>query len=90
MPRVDFQFTHSPIMDLGTFRYVLGMAVQYSLDTQLLDFVTAYMYGPLDAHIYIKPLPDFLPKAIPEETASKYFGFRLQKPLYGLKQAGCM
>jgi hypothetical protein len=77
-------------MDSGTFRYLLGMAVQYSLDTQLLDVVTAYLYGPLDADIHIRPLPDFL-KADPfEDTPGFYSSLKLQKALYGLKQAGRM
>ena len=42
---VDFQFTYSLVMDSGTFRYHLGMAVQYSLDTQLLNVVIGYLYG---------------------------------------------
>jgi hypothetical protein len=58
-PELDFEFTYSPVMDSGTFRYLLGMAVQFTLETQFLDVVTAYLYGPLDAHIYIKPPPDF-------------------------------
>jgi transposase InsO family protein len=89
-PGIDFQFTYSPVMDSGTFRYLLGMAVQYSLDTQLLDVVTAYLYGPLDAHIYIKPPPEFLTQPPPEDKPGAYSGLRLQKALYGLKQAGRM
>jgi hypothetical protein len=89
-PGVDYTFTYSPVMDSGTFRYVLGMAVQYSLDTQLLDVVTAYLYGPLDADIHIRIPPDFL-KADPfEDTLGSYSGLKLQKALYGLKQAGQM
>ena len=66
------------------------MAIQYSLDTQLLDVVTAYLYGPLDAQLYIRPPPEFLDQAPPEDTNGNYSGLRLQKALYGLKQAGRM
>ena len=90
MPWVDFQFTYSPVMDSGTFHYLLGMTDQYSLNTQLLDLVTAYLYSPLDAHIYIKLPSDFFPEAIPEETTDMYSELRLQKALYGLKQVGHM
>ena len=89
-PRIDFQFTYSPVMDSETFRYLLGMAVQYSLDTQLLDVVTTYLYGPLDAQLYIRPPLEFLEQAPPEDTPGTYSGLRLQKALYGLKQAGRM
>ena len=66
------------------------MAVQYSLDTQLLEVVTAYPYDPSNAHISITSPLDFLPKAIPEEIANMYSRLCLEKALYGLKQAGCM
>jgi hypothetical protein len=89
-PGIDFQFTYSPVMDSGTFRYILGMAAQYSLETQLLDVVTAYLYGPLDAHIYIKPPPEFLTTSLPNDHLGVYSGLRIQKALYGLKQAGRM
>jgi hypothetical protein len=77
-------------MDSGTFLYFLGMAVQYPLDTQLLDVVTAYLYGPLDADIHIRPPPDFLKTNPFEDTPGSYYGLKLQKALYGLKQAGRM
>ena len=89
-PGINFQFTFSPVMDSGTFRYLLGMAVQYSLDTQLLDVVTAYLYGPLDAQLYIRPPPEFLEQVPPEDTPNTYSRLCLQKAFYGLKQAGRM
>ena len=67
-PGVDYNFTYTPVMDSGTVRYLLGMAVQFSLETQLLDVVTAYLYGPLDADIYIKPPPDFFSEIPPGDT----------------------
>jgi hypothetical protein len=89
-PGVDYTFTYSPVMDSGTFRYFLGMAVQYSLDTQLLDVVTAYLYGPLDADIHIQIPPGFLKADPSEDTSGSYSSLKLQKALYGLKQAGRM
>ena len=76
-PGIDFQFIYSPVMDSGTFRYLLGMAVQYSLDTQLLDVVTTYLYDLLDAQLYIRPPPEFLAQAPPEDTNGHYSGLRL-------------
>ena len=66
------------------------MEVQYSLETQLNDVVTAYLYGPLDVVIHIRPPHDFLLKIPPEDTQGFYFGLKIQKALYGLKQAGRM
>ena len=67
-PGLDFDITYSLVMDAGTFRYLLSLAVQHALDTQLLDVVTAYLYGPLDAQLYIRPPPGFLPQPPPEDT----------------------
>ena len=77
-------------MDSGTFRYLLGMAVHYALETQLLDVVTAYLYGNLDAIVYISLPPDFLPDSNLVGNQGLYSGLKLQKALYGLKQSGRM
>ena len=71
-------------MDSTTFWYLLGMAVQHSLETQLLDVVTAYLYGPLDANLHIKPPPDYLLQPIPANTPKSFSSFKLQRALYGL------
>ena len=89
-PGVDYTFTYSPVMDSTTFRYLLGLAVQNSLETQLLDVVTAYLYGPLDANLYIKPPPDFLSQSIKPDSSKSFSGLKLQRALYGLRQAGRM
>ena len=41
-------------MDGITFRYLISMAANMNLDMQLMDVVTTYLYGSLDAHIYMK------------------------------------
>ena len=89
-PGIDYSVTYSPIMDSGTFRYLLGMAVQYALETQLLDFVTAYLYGNLDAIVYIVPPPNFLPGSHQDGNQGMYSGLKFQKALYDLKQSGRM
>jgi hypothetical protein len=40
-----------------TFRYLTSLAIQKHLSLQLMDVVTAYLYVPLDLHIYMK-VPD--------------------------------
>jgi hypothetical protein len=55
---------------------------------QLMDVVTAYLYGSLDSDIYMK-VPDRIP--IPNQNASRNMYYvKLQKSLYGLKQLGRM
>ena len=50
---------------------------------QLMDVVTAYLYGPLDAEIYMK-VPDGLKIPNPNINRNMYC-VKLQKSLYGLK-----
>ena len=44
-------------MDVITFHYLVGLVVSEKLSMQLMDVVTAYLYGDLDADIYMK-VPD--------------------------------
>jgi hypothetical protein len=86
-PGVGYTSSYSLVMDSTTFRYLLGMAVQRMLETQLLDVVRSYLYGPLDTKFYIKPPPNFFSKPIPANTSKSYSGLKIQRALYGLKQA---
>ena len=52
---------------------------------QLMDVVTAYLYGSLNSDIYMK-VPDGIP--IPNQNANRnIYCVKLQKSLYGLKQS---
>ena len=53
-PGIDFIETYSPVMSGITFRYLISLAVQKRLSMQLMDVVTAYLYGSLDSDIYMK------------------------------------
>ena len=86
-PGIDFEQTYSPVMDSTSFRYLLSLAVQLTLETRLLDVVTAYLYGDLETELYIKPPPEFLPNLAPA-LPRRFPGLRIRKALYGLKQAG--
>ena len=55
-----------------------------------MDVVTSYLYGSLDANVYMKILEGFtLPKAMNSKPRSMY-SIKLQRSLYGLKQSGRM
>ena len=56
-PGIDYNETYSPVMNGITFRYLISLAVQNHLSLQLMDVVTAYLYGSLDSEIYMK-VPD--------------------------------
>ncbi|KAM1332669.1 hypothetical protein ACFX2F_008810 [Malus domestica] len=53
-PRIDYNETYSPIMDVITFRYLITLVVFEKWSMQLMDVVTAYLYGDLDMEIYMK------------------------------------
>jgi hypothetical protein len=40
-----------------TFRYLISLTTQKRLSLQLIDVVTAYLYGSLDSDVYMK-VPD--------------------------------
>ena len=62
-PRIDYEETYSPVMDVITFRYLVSLVVSEGLEMQLMDVVTAYLYGDLDSEIYVKVLDGLtLPK----------------------------
>jgi hypothetical protein len=47
-PGIDFNETYSPVMSGITFRYLKSLALKNRLSMQLMDAVTAYLYGSLD------------------------------------------
>jgi hypothetical protein len=67
-PGVDFNETYSLVMSGITFRYLISLAVQNHLSMQLMDVVTAYLYGSLDSKIYMK-VPDGI--SIPNTKANR-------------------
>ena len=87
-PGIDFNESYSPVMSGITFRYLISLAVQNRLPMQLMDVVTAYLYGSLDSEIYMK-VPEGI--SIPDNKANRnMYCIKLQKSLYGLKQSGRM
>ena len=86
-PGIDYDQTYSPVMDTVSFRYLLALAIQFSLKMYLLDVVTAYLHGNLDTKLHLRPPPGFL-KTIPIPKPGKFTGLRICKALYGLKQSG--
>ena len=84
-PGIDFDYIYSPVMDSGTFRYLLGFSVQFSLQTLMLDVVTAYLHGPLETQLFLKPPPSFSEVPLLPPRPGHFSGLRLHKALYSLK-----
>ena len=84
-PGIDYEETYSPVMDVITFRFLIGLVVSEALDMCLMDVVAAYLYVSLDKDIYMKIPEGFtMPKAFCNEPRSVY-SIKLQKYLYGIK-----
>ena len=85
---IDFNETYSPVMSGITFRYLISLAVQKRLSMQLMDVVTAYLYGSLDSDIYMK-VPGGI--SVPNSSTNRnMYCVKLKRSLYGLKQSGRM
>ena len=89
-PVIDYEETYSPVLDIITFRYLINSVVSEKRNMQVMDMVTAYLYGDLDTEMYMK-VPEGLPltgsnSSRPRSTLL----IRLRRSLYGLKQSGRM
>ncbi|KAL0447991.1 UNVERIFIED_CONTAM: Retrovirus-related Pol polyprotein from transposon TNT 1-94, partial [Sesamum latifolium] len=53
-PGIDYTETYSPVVDAITLRFLISLSVIEQLQMQLMDVVTAYLYGSLDTDIYMR------------------------------------
>lgn len=74
------------MLDRVIFRILLAFVTVHNLSMELVDVVTAYLYGKLDFTIYLS-VPELWPNA-GKATQFKRPGIQILKSLYGLKQAG--
>ena len=87
---IDYEETYSPVMDAITFQYLISLAVSEGLDMRMMNVVTTYLYGSLDANVYMKIPEGFtLLEAMNSKPRSMY-SIKLQRSLYRLKQSGRM
>lgn len=60
---------------------ILGLAASMDLEIEQLDIKTAFLHGDLKKEIYMEQLEGF------EVKGKKHLVYKLNKSLYGLKQA---
>jgi hypothetical protein len=84
-PDIDYDETYSSVMSGITFRYLISTTANLNLKMQLMDVVTAYLYGSLDSVIHMR-VPEGLKIPGPNQNCNM-FSVRLQRSLYGLKQS---
>jgi hypothetical protein len=79
---VDYYDTFAPVARMTSIRIILAVAAHEGLRVEQLDVDSAYLNGIIDAEVFMDQPPSFIDPAHPNRVC------RLQKGLYGLKQAG--
>jgi len=80
---IDYYSTYSPVAKMASIRLILALAARQDWEIESFDFNGAYLNGELqdNEEIYMEPPPGY-------ENIAPNCVKRLQKSLYGLKQAG--
>jgi len=79
-PGFDFHETFSPVITPVTIRIIVTVALTNAWDLFHLDVNNSFLNGSLDETVYMTQPPGF-------EAANKSLVCKLNKAIYGLKQA---
>ncbi|CAM9708497.1 unnamed protein product [Chrysoparadoxa australica] len=82
---IDYSATHAPVSRLTTIRLVLALATHHDWEIYALDIKCAYLQAPVHEDLYIRPPQGYDPSH--DSQGTPLVG-KLNKSLYGLKQAG--
>ena len=77
--------TYAPVVNWASVRILLAIAKIHRLPSRSIDFVLAFPQADLEVPVYME-LP--LGFDAPDNENQKFYVLRLNKSLYGLKQAG--
>jgi len=80
-PGIDYDETFSPVARYETIRLLLAISVLEKWDIEALDVKTAFLYGDIEADIYMQQPEGYIVKGQENKVCL------LKKALYGLKQA---
>ena len=76
---VDFEETFAPVVKYTTFRLFLALCAAKGYPIHHIDVKNAFINAPLDEEVYVRPHP--------EMKIPKGYCLKLEKSLYGLRQA---
>ncbi|KAG7560507.1 Retrotransposon gag domain [Arabidopsis thaliana x Arabidopsis arenosa] len=82
---VDFNETFSPVVKLTSVKFILAISAIHGFSLSQLDISNAFLNGDLDEEIYMRLPPGYADRqgdSLPPNAVC-----RLNKSLYGLKQA---
>jgi len=79
---LDFQETFASVAKITSIRVILAVAAHNNWQIHQLDVTAVYLNGVINTEIFMAQLPRYVDPAHPNMVC------RLNKGLYGLKQAG--
>jgi hypothetical protein len=86
---LHYEETYAPVVQWATIRFFMTMAILSKWHTRQLDFVLAYTQADIERDLYMKLPPGFtIPGKVLTEQERKEYVLKLEKNLYGQKQAG--
>lgn len=77
---IDFTETFSPVVRLNTIRILMALAVQNGMKIHQMDAITAFLQGDVEEELYMQQ-----PIGFNDDSGNVC---RLNKAIYGLRQAG--
>ncbi|KAF8750009.1 lipid metabolic process [Rhizoctonia solani] len=85
---IDYGKTSSPTACPETLKIMVTVGTERNWEIHQMDVKTAYLHAKVDRKIYLQ-IPDGFPKSeLPSGIPCKELALRLNKAVYGLKQAG--
>jgi hypothetical protein len=92
---INYWETYAPVVSWHTVHLTLVLSLLSGLKSRQVDYVSAYTQAPLDCELFLNIPPGFsvinnnLVFTSPSTpSANKNWALKLQKNMYGLKQAG--
>ena len=79
---VDYNHTYAPVLRFSTVRVILAVAAALDMDLHQMDAPSAFLNGEVEEEIYVEQPVGFI------KPGDENLVCRLNKGLYGTKQAG--